>query len=122
MSNTNQMNLVFFDDAMSHISRLSRVLRQPRGNALLVGVGGSGRKSLTRLAAFMASFKCNSIEITKTYDRMAWFEDLKPVLMEAGCRNTPVVFLFSDTQIVQESFLEDINQLLNAGDIPNFYA
>jgi len=29
--------------------------------------------------------------------------------------------LFSDTQIVKESFLEDINNLLNSGEIPNLY-
>ena len=32
------------------------------------------------------------------------------------------MFLFSETQIVKEAFLEDINNILNSGDVPNLYA
>ena len=61
------MDLVMFGDAIGHVAKISRVIRQPLGNALLLGVGGSGRKSMSRLATSIAEFDIFSIEITKNY-------------------------------------------------------
>ena len=42
---------------MEHIARLARILRAERGNGLLVGVGGMGKQSATRLASHLNNYK-----------------------------------------------------------------
>jgi len=115
------MNLVFFEDCIQHLTRVARTLRQERGNMLLVGYGGSGRRSMARLGAAINDVGTYSIEITKSYREKEFHDDIKSLLIRCGLNEEKVQFLFSDTQIVRESFLEDINNLLNSGEIPNLF-
>ena len=117
----NQMKLVMFLDACEHIARICRILRQPQGNALLLGVGGSGRQSLAKMATFISAYKLFQIEVVKGYNFTKWRDDLKICLKQAGLENKPTTFLFVDTQIIDEQMLEDINNVLNSGDVTNLY-
>jgi dynein heavy chain len=121
MMSPKPMDLVCFLYMLEHLSRVARVVRTPGGNALLVGVGGSGRASCARLAAFLADYSVFQIEIAKGYDTIAFREDCKKLLSQAGGKGENTIFLFSDSQIKDEGFVEDINNLLNTGEIPNLF-
>ena len=49
-----QLNLVLFEEAVAHLCRATRVLRMPGRHAVLLGVGGCGKRSIAKLAAFSA--------------------------------------------------------------------
>lgn len=98
MNRSKAMNLVLFTDAIEHILKIHRVITTQYGNALLVGVGGSGRKSLTELATFIASYDIVNLEMVKGYGIKEWREDMvNRLFYMCGVENNPNVFLFSDT-------------------------
>ena len=61
------MDLVLFDQAMEHISRIARIIDLPVGNALLVGVGGSGKQSLSKLTSFILEYDVVRILVSSNY-------------------------------------------------------
>ncbi|KAL3669840.1 hypothetical protein V7S43_005217 [Phytophthora oleae] len=133
-----QLHLVLFEDSMVHTAAIARVLIQPRGHALLLGMGGCGKRSLARLAAFLVGYHCFEIELSKEYALPDFREDLKQTMKLAALGDTgernktalntsrqgvviPTVFLLNDSQLISDVFLEDVNTILNGGDIPKLF-
>jgi len=115
------MNLVLFDYATLHILRIMRVLRMSRGHCLLIGVGGSGRQSLSRLSVYIMQQKFVEPTHSKSYSYDNWSDDMKEMLGNSGCDHKTTTFFLSDACLKYEFMLEDTNSLLNAGEIPNLY-
>jgi hypothetical protein len=125
LNNYNEVNaamgLVLFRDAMQHICRINRILESPRGNALLVGVGGSGKQSLSRLAAFISNLETFQIQLSKGYGINELKVDLAKCFVKTGQKGVGVMFLMTDAQVADEKFLVLINDLLSSGQIPDLF-
>jgi dynein heavy chain len=116
------MDLVLFEDAMAHVCRIVRIIKQSAGHALLVGVGGSGKQSLARLGAFICQYTVMSILITGQYGIPDLKLDLQNMYSKAGLKAEGILFLFTDSQVSNERFLVYMNDLLASGNIPDLYA
>jgi dynein heavy chain len=92
------------------------------GHALLIGVGGSGKQSLAKLAAFMCQFSTAQISVTSEYSIQSLLEQLKEMFRKAAVRPAePLLFILSDTQITDERFLVPVNDLLSTGRIRDLF-
>ena len=72
---------------------------------MLVGVGGSGKQSLTRLAAFSAGCEVFEVTLTRGYSESDFREDLKVLYTKLGLENRKMVFLFTDSHVAEEGTL-----------------
>ena len=115
------MDLVLFEDAMKHICRISRIISNPGGHALLVGVGGSGKQSLSKLSAHLCGMSTYMIVISGSYNVNSLKEDLQKMYKSAGLKGEGVLWLFTDSQITDEKFMVFINDLLSSGEIPDLF-
>jgi len=90
------MDLVLFEDAMKHVCKISRIISAEMGHALLVGVGGSGKQSLSTLAAFICQYSKSGIMISSTYGMNDLKADLQTMYIKSGQKDEGIMFLFTE--------------------------
>lgn len=89
---------------------------------MLMGINGCGKQSLTKIASFILKYQVKQIEVNKDLKLSSFKDFLKTeILLETGEKNLSTVFILSDSDIIEESYLELINNLLNRGEIPNLW-
>lgn len=117
-----QMNLVLFDEAILHICKIARIIERPAGNALLIGVGGSGKQSLTKLAAFLHSHELDIIKVTSNFNvadfKLGLIQMFKKVTKPPGVAKT---IMATDAQLSNENILIYLNEILNSGYIAGLW-
>lgn len=120
MSDT-PINLMLFKYSIEHIARISRALQMPQGNVILVGEGGSGRKSSIQIAACMAGAELFKLEVSEQLSLSEWRDDIKNVLMTTGISGKCTIMLYCDSHNSDQQYLDDIVAIMNAYELPNLF-
>ncbi|CAI9553694.1 unnamed protein product, partial [Staurois parvus] len=88
---------------------------------MLVGLDGTGKLSSAALACYISNCKLFRLSITQSYSHTEFREELKKIFKEAGLQGKNVVLLIRGSDIIKDSFLEDINSILNSGEVPDLF-
>ncbi|CAN6639183.1 dynein heavy chain, cytoplasmic [Trichomonascus vanleenenianus] len=113
--------LILFDDLLDHVLRIDRVLRQPQGHLILIGISGSGKSTLSRFVAWMNGLKVEQLSTSRTYGQVEFDADLRGILRRAGCNGEKICFILDESNILESSFLERMNTLLANGEVPGLF-
>jgi dynein heavy chain len=116
-----KMSLVIFDDALSHLLKICRIINTSGGNAMLVGVGGSGKQSLTKLSSYICRQTFYQCVLNKSFGDTQFKESIKELYLIAGPQGGAVTFILTDAEIKYETFLEAVNSMLATGEIPGLF-
>ncbi|XP_028393421.1 dynein heavy chain 6, axonemal-like isoform X2 [Dendronephthya gigantea] len=113
---------VFFRQAVEHLSRAARVFRQLGGHLLLVGLGGTGKGSVVKLAAYLENCEFRTLRTLSNYNITDFHEDVKAALCIAGIDGLNTVLFLNDRYLVKESFFEDVSYMLNGREVPDMFS
>ncbi|XP_037593658.1 dynein heavy chain 14, axonemal isoform X1 [Cebus imitator] len=114
-------SMVFFKEAIEHITRATRVLRQPGSHMLLIGIDGCGKKTCATLACYLTDNKLYRVPVSHNCAYVEFKEVFKKVFIHAGLKGNPTVLMVPNLNIEQDSFLEDLNYIINSGRIPDLF-
>jgi dynein heavy chain len=87
-----KINVVLFDSMIEFIIKMLRIIKQPFSHGIMIGIEGSGKEALCRLATALASYQYHSIKFDANYNNDDWQNDLKKLLLTAGIEMREIVF------------------------------
>uniref|UniRef100_UPI00398EE57F dynein axonemal heavy chain 6-like isoform X2 n=1 Tax=Pristiophorus japonicus TaxID=55135 RepID=UPI00398EE57F len=121
MGNLSVEHPVFFKETAEHIVRATRVFSLPGGHLMMVGLHSTGKVTNSILACHIADCELFRLSIGQNYSYSDFRENLKQVFKQTGMYGVKTVFLLTDSDLIKDTFLQDINCIMNSGQLPGLF-
>lgn len=116
-----ETELVLHDAVLDLALRCDRVLQQPGGHLLLIGVAGSGRTTVARFCAWLRGLSLYSVPTSSTYDEARFDDDLRALLRRVGVRGERVCWTLDESQVAVPARVEKLNTLLANAEVAGLF-
>ena len=119
-----RIDLILFDYSLRHLLRIDRVLSRSGEHSVLVGLTGSGRKSLINICAYIKKFKIfltRGKDEVENYAHKDWIKDIQELYRQTGVRLENSIFLLNDNNINDEQMYVDLNCIISSGVVYNLF-
>ncbi|RCK58006.1 Dynein heavy chain, cytoplasmic [Candida viswanathii] len=115
-----EVDLVLHDEMLDHALRIDRVLRQPQGHMILVGLSASGKSTLAKFVAWINGLKVVFLNVRTNYTIENFDATLRDVLTRC-VQGEKICFIIDESSILEASFIERMNTLLANAEIPGLF-
>eukprot|EP00002_Diphylleia_rotans_P028875 TRINITY_DN5840_c0_g1_i3.p1 TRINITY_DN5840_c0_g1~~TRINITY_DN5840_c0_g1_i3.p1 ORF type:complete len:4482 (-),score=987.95 TRINITY_DN5840_c0_g1_i3:157-13602(-) len=116
------LSTLIFDGSLELIARICRILKTPRGNAVLVGLGGSGKRLLSRFSSYICGYETHVVQSSKSYNASTFYEDMRRLFKMAGIHAKHIALLIPESVIRDDAIIESLNAFLGSGELPGLFS
>ncbi|XP_041927364.1 dynein heavy chain 6, axonemal-like isoform X2 [Alosa sapidissima] len=113
--------MVFFREAVEHITRSARIFRQQGAHMMLIGLDGTGKEECVKLACHLTGCHLYQLSVSHNCTYIDFRDDLKRVFYQSGIHRKRTVLLMTDAEILKDSVMKDLDCLLKCGDVPGLF-
>ncbi|SCM22337.1 dynein heavy chain, putative [Plasmodium berghei] len=119
-NNFYNLNIVLFNDAIKHICKLIRIIDNLKSDALLLGIGGCGKTTISKFSSYVAS----KTFIEMDFSRHCTDNDIKKYLQNIFHRcvmkNEDIILFLKESKI-HDNFFIYINEYMCTNNIIDLY-
>lgn len=108
-------------EVLAWIARVDRVLSRSAGHLIVVGRPGVGRRDTIVLAAYLQRLEICYLNATFDYTVKQFSVDLRGYIQRAVIQNLRTLLIVEDEQLVNEGFLELINNIISSAEVSGIF-
>ncbi|GAW80997.1 dynein heavy chain [Plasmodium gonderi] len=119
-NNFYNLNIVLFNDAIKHICKLIRIIDNLKAHALLLGIGGCGKTTISKFSSYISSKTFLEMDFSAHCTDNDIKKYLQNIFHKCAMKNEDIILFIKESKI-HDSFFIYVNEYMCSNNIIDLY-